>query len=329
MIINIEVKNRIATYVLSGANPVCGSNTDVVRFSFDDEWDGVDPKTARFIWNDQYYDVEFTGNTCPVPMFFNVTKVLIGVYAGEPVVNEPSLSSTKAVVPYELSVRCGYIAPNPESGEGFTNEAKGYAQAARTAADEANAAAERVESTLGEAYGMKAMGSLALTITPPDYVNGAEEDWVWKLGNCIFNSENNTVLLSGFTDYSGEPGAIHPNFDQIWRLMTCRLATISVEHHDQNAVLNYTRVYQAPCGGVRTVGESDVDFDGAQWKLRDTNFKTDVPLLIYTDNWQAPGHAYGPWAMFLAMPQDFFDSLDDSGLTMDAQPCTVTLTGYN
>ena len=328
MIINIEVKNRIATYVLSGANPVCGSNTDVVRFSFDDEWDGVDPKTARFIWNDQYYDVEFTGNTCPVPMFFNVTKVLVGVYAGEPVVNEPSLSSTKAVVPYELSVRCGYVAPNPESGEGFTNEAKGYAQAARTAADEANAAAERVESTLGEAYGMKVAGSLSLSLSPPDWMSSDEHDYVWKLGGVGVNEANGTVLLcarNGFSGYTFD----HPNYGVIQSLMDCNLTKVTVEHPDLNNVMITTLVYSATCGGVRWVTENDVNYDS------DFAFKAEentaiVPHLIVTDNCTSPDRGYGPMAVYLALPEDLFSALSNAGMINEEYgSITVTLTGYN
>ena len=127
MIINIEVRNRTATYRRAGNDPVCGSNGDIVKFDFDAEWETVETKTARFIWGNQYYDQEFTGNSCFAPMFRNVTKVYIGVYAGEPALGESSLSTTKALIPYELSVRCGYTIPSPESGSDFTNEAKGYA----------------------------------------------------------------------------------------------------------------------------------------------------------------------------------------------------------
>jgi hypothetical protein len=79
MIINIKIEKRIATYIPSDEIPVCGSNLDTVKFTFDKEWDAYPDKFARFIYGTDHHDEPIDGDTCKVPMFINVKKVLIGV----------------------------------------------------------------------------------------------------------------------------------------------------------------------------------------------------------------------------------------------------------
>ena len=134
----VKIKNRVATYQEQGdVLPICGNTDDVVRFEFDDEWDDHDKKTARFIWGGKHNDVEFTGDTCEVPVVTNTQVLLVGVYAGELPADGFMLSTTNASIKYQLSTRCVGTTPNPSAGQNYTNEAKGYAEEAKAAAAEA------------------------------------------------------------------------------------------------------------------------------------------------------------------------------------------------
>lgn len=147
MILNVEVKERIATYKPSGEKFVCGNSGDQVKFIFDDEWEAHDKKTARFIWNNKYFDQEFTGDTCDIPVITNATAFLVGVYVGETADNEPIISTTRAVIPTTLSIRCGSETANRGTGENYTNEAKGYAEEAKGYAAESKAAITNIHVT--------------------------------------------------------------------------------------------------------------------------------------------------------------------------------------
>ena len=63
----------------------------------------------------------------------NAVKVFVGVYVGEVAEDEEILSSTRCEIPCSLSVRCGNPRANADTGEHYTNEAKGYAAQAQTA----------------------------------------------------------------------------------------------------------------------------------------------------------------------------------------------------
>lgn len=58
-------------------------------------------KTARFVYNNSYVDVVFTGNECPVPIISGTYFFNIGVYAGN------LHTTTPARVPCKKSIRCG------------------------------------------------------------------------------------------------------------------------------------------------------------------------------------------------------------------------------
>ncbi len=130
MVINIQIKNRVATYVPGDALPVCGNAGDTVKFSFDGEWAAHTTKTVRFIWGgNKFHEETFTGDTCPVPTFLNTDRVLIGVIA-----DGGALCSTKAAVPYQTSIRCGGARPGVMSAEAYTHEAKEAAELAAQSA---------------------------------------------------------------------------------------------------------------------------------------------------------------------------------------------------
>lgn len=100
--LHIDVKNKIATYSSRGGAIVC-NNKDYyrIRFRFDTEWDEFPAKQARFIWNDKYLDVVFTGDVVTVPMLSHATLLTVGVYAGENL-----RTTTPATIPCLPSILC-------------------------------------------------------------------------------------------------------------------------------------------------------------------------------------------------------------------------------
>lgn len=102
-IINIEIIEKHAT-ALGAPVIVCGNAGYSIQFSFDSEWEGLDSKIARFVYVSsgmtQCKEVEFTGDTVEVPALINTREVMVGVYT------DTLCTSTPALVPCELSIRC-------------------------------------------------------------------------------------------------------------------------------------------------------------------------------------------------------------------------------
>lgn len=105
--LNVAVCNKIATYLRRGGYVVCGNTDYMVVFSFDEEWDAHEEKTARFIWNNKYVDVPFTGNAVSAPMVSDTTLLKVGVYAGE------LTTTTPAFIECKKSILCGSAIENP------------------------------------------------------------------------------------------------------------------------------------------------------------------------------------------------------------------------
>lgn len=76
----IVVKDKVAT----GDNTVfvCDNTDYTIKFDFDEEWSAESVKTARFIYNDQFQEVVFEGDTCAAPAVTDTIVLAIGVYAG-------------------------------------------------------------------------------------------------------------------------------------------------------------------------------------------------------------------------------------------------------
>lgn len=112
-IINIEIIEKHAT-TLGAPVIVCGNAGYSLQFSFDSEWDGLDPKIARFVYVSnglmQCEEVEFTGNTVEVPVLINTREVMVGVYT------DTLCTSTPARIPCELSIRCLAAVPGTNGG---------------------------------------------------------------------------------------------------------------------------------------------------------------------------------------------------------------------
>jgi hypothetical protein len=164
MQLNVRIKDRIATYlpVEDGYLYVCGNGGDTILFDFDEEWGQVDKKTARFVAGGEYTDVEFSGDTCEIPVFKDTEAFIVGVYAGEPAEqDEEIMATTGAVVECLISIRDSASKASPETGENYTNEARGYAAEAKAAAEEAKAFG-----------GMKKVGELVATVSEAETPDG-------------------------------------------------------------------------------------------------------------------------------------------------------------
>lgn len=98
--LHIIVANKVASYLQRDGYIVCGNSDYQIEFSFDSEWDAYARKTARFIWNGKYKDVEFSGTICPVPVISNSNGLEVGVYAGD------ISTSTSALISCKKSIRC-------------------------------------------------------------------------------------------------------------------------------------------------------------------------------------------------------------------------------
>ena len=136
----IDIADKIATYRKRTGAIICGNNDYQVKFTFDSDWDAYTKKTARFIWNGQYVDVDFTGNVCPAPMIQNTEQVSVGVYAGD------LCTTTPAVIDCKKSILCSGVPASDEMREQYVDEAKAAADRAEDAAERAEEAAERAEA---------------------------------------------------------------------------------------------------------------------------------------------------------------------------------------
>lgn len=97
-IIKVSVKNKIAK-APDDALYICGNSDFVLAFDFDDEWDGYDHKTARFIYNGTHEDKIFTGSQCAIPIIANTHTIKVGVYAGNLSTTTPALiSASKSIL---------------------------------------------------------------------------------------------------------------------------------------------------------------------------------------------------------------------------------------
>ena len=103
MVININIENRRAT-LSEEVVLVCGNNGYTVEFTFDEEWSGLEEKTARFVWEShgvrKHADAPITGSSAAVPVLSGTKEVLVGVFGGS------LRSTTPARIPCDYSVRC-------------------------------------------------------------------------------------------------------------------------------------------------------------------------------------------------------------------------------
>jgi hypothetical protein len=141
--LQVIISDKIATYVERGGEIVCGNSDYSIKFSFDEEWAGVEAKTARFVWNSEYYDVDFEGDTCSIPVITKASQVQVGVYAGE------LQTTTPALIKCRSSILCQSDKPSAGNDGSYCNEAKAAAERSEAAATRAEeAAGSMVEITV-------------------------------------------------------------------------------------------------------------------------------------------------------------------------------------
>ena len=87
--IKIKIENKIAKPLNNCV--ICDNSDYTVKFIFDEEWEKEPLRIARFIWNKQYVDVQFTGDTCEVPVVSKTNNLAIGVYAGDLKTTTPAI----------------------------------------------------------------------------------------------------------------------------------------------------------------------------------------------------------------------------------------------
>lgn len=97
-IVDIAIKDRIAS-VHAGVELVCNNPTDTIRFIFDEEWNTHTERVARFVWENDFVDVPFTGDEVKAPEITNTIYVFVGVYADD-------IASTYAKVQCKRSILC-------------------------------------------------------------------------------------------------------------------------------------------------------------------------------------------------------------------------------
>ena len=137
--LRINVKDKIATYHQRDGVIVCGNKGYKLTFTFDEEWDAYTWKTARFIWKGKYYDQDFKGSECSVPVINDTTEVTVGVYAGD------LKTTTPAEIPCLISILCGEASITEENIQDCRDIAQQAALEAQQAAEEAKNAASVVE----------------------------------------------------------------------------------------------------------------------------------------------------------------------------------------
>lgn len=119
-ILSVTIAEKVATYLNRQGEIVCGNDDYKILFTFDEDWNGYDKKTARFIWNGQFTDVDFTGNEVDVPVIAGTTSVKVGVYTDA----DGPRTSTSATIGCKRSILCEGGGPSRENDRHYYNEAK-------------------------------------------------------------------------------------------------------------------------------------------------------------------------------------------------------------
>lgn len=107
--IKINVTERRAQ-ALGSPVIICGNTGYTLTFTFDEEWAGLEAKTARLVYDChgevKYQDLVFTGDTVELPIFSNTRDVRVGVYAGD------LITTTPARLQLKPSILCGSGVPD-------------------------------------------------------------------------------------------------------------------------------------------------------------------------------------------------------------------------
>jgi hypothetical protein len=249
--------------------------------------------------------VEFEGNTCQVPVISNADKCYVGVYAGEAPVDVEMLSTTRATIPCQRSVRCGTPPAGNGTGENYTNEARGYAAEAKEAAKTAEEAAEEV----AKAGGMKQVATLTVPLVDfeekPRYDENGMDMGMGrfpKIGGCSID-ENNMLLLEKFDEMEGlTENALR---SQLGRIFGAKLIRIDVNVYCPYYGIEDSNIYVETVGGIWTWAGGIDSRDVVPTDY--SNF--DTTHVVYADNISAPSVGVGPRAKYLKLSQALYDVL--------------------
>lgn len=127
-VIEVEIKNKKAVRTNETAY-VCDNSDFTVVFSFDEEWDEFETKTARFAYNDKYQDVIFTGTECQMPIISDTKLISVGVFAGN------LQTTTPAPIVANKSILCGAGVPDKPSENVYNQIVELCNEAVETAKD--------------------------------------------------------------------------------------------------------------------------------------------------------------------------------------------------
>lgn len=112
--IKVVVEDRVAT-AMGDPVIICGNSDYTITFAFDDEWAGIEVKTALFKWLSadgvKKHEQPFTGDVVEVPILADTREVEVGVYAGN------LTTTTGAPIRCLPCIRCGAgekVEPNPD-----------------------------------------------------------------------------------------------------------------------------------------------------------------------------------------------------------------------
>ena len=107
--IKINITERRAQ-ALGSPVIICGNTGYTLTFTFDEEWAGLEAKTARLVYDYRgevkHQDIVFTGDTVELPIFSNTRDVRVGVYAGD------LITTTPARLQLKPSILCGSGVPD-------------------------------------------------------------------------------------------------------------------------------------------------------------------------------------------------------------------------
>ena len=144
-IIEVTVRDRVATHVGDDFY-VCGNTGYEIHFDFDEEWDALDVKTARFIGegNVVYPDRIFSGNICSFPdnpPISNTSNIRVGVFAGN------LQTTTPARIPAAKSILCGTSTPAAPDDDAYHEAMEEMAKVATEARTKAAESAQSAEAS--------------------------------------------------------------------------------------------------------------------------------------------------------------------------------------
>lgn len=131
LIINLKIEKKIITVV--DTKTVVNYNSDyTVHFDFDEEWSGLETKTARFIFGGKHEDVVFGGNECSLPLIKNSSLIGIGVFSGN------IKSTNKVFIPTIKSVLDENSFPAPPTNDVYNQIIKRINEIEFTAAPQSD-----------------------------------------------------------------------------------------------------------------------------------------------------------------------------------------------